>query len=93
MIICPRPLETGLRYRANSSRMVATGNALYIWGVHSDALVQKAAPSHRRSRQFRKPWACLRVGAINCGHAACEESSAADFYIKTLHHRTTPPRS
>jgi len=96
-IICPTaPLETGLReYREQVSRMVADGvDAIYIWGVRSDALVQEG-----RTHLIAEAVSFAKSLGVPCGvgaHqlavvAACEERQVpADFYIKTLHHQNYP---
>ena len=96
-IICPTaPIETGLKeYREQVAGMVADGvDAIYIWGVRSDALVQEG-----RTHLIGEAVEFARSLGVPCGvgaHqlavvAACEEKRVpADFYIKTLHHQNYP---
>lgn len=96
-IICPTaPIETGLsEFRAQVKRMVADGvDAIYIWGVRSDALVQEG-----RTHLIGEAVEFAKSLGVPCGvgaHqlavvAACEEKRVpADFYIKTLHHQNYP---
>ncbi len=96
-IICPTAaIEPGLKeFREQVTSMVAAGvNALYIWGVRSDALVQEG-----RTHLIAEAVGFAKSLGVPCGvgaHqlavvAACEAKQVpADFYIKTLHHQNYP---
>jgi hypothetical protein len=96
-IICPTaPVEGDLsRYRREIESLVQDGcEAIYLWGVHADALVTQdridlLAKAVEAARDFGVP---SGVGA----HAlevvrACEKNGIkTDFYIKTFHHHNYP---
>ena len=96
-IICPTaPVESDMsRYRQQVEELVKDGaEAIYLWGVHADALVQRdridlIAKAVEVAKEFRVP---SGVG----GHSlevvkACEKNGVkADFYIKTFHHHNYP---
>lgn len=96
-IICPTaPIETGLKaYREQVRQMVSDGvDAVYIWGVRSDALVQEG-----RTDLITEAVAYAKSLGVPCGVGAhelavvtaCETHQVpADFYIKTLHHQNYP---
>jgi hypothetical protein len=96
-IICPTaPVEPGLvTYRRHVEELIKDGcEAIYLWGVHADALVA----------QGRFDWVAAAVelpkkygvpSGVGC-HAldvvqACEQHGVkADFYIKTFHNHSYP---
>jgi len=96
-IICPTaPMEPDLTmYRKEVEELVRDGTeAVYVWGVHSDALVAKGkvdviAKAVEMIKSYGVP---AGVG----GHSldvikACEQQGVnADFYIKTFHHHKYP---
>jgi hypothetical protein len=96
-IICPTaPVNPGLKeYRADVESLIKDGcEAIYLWGVHADALVSQGkldllAQAVALAKEYGVP---SGVG----GHdlrviKACEEKSVpADFYIKTFHHHQYP---
>ena len=96
-IICPTaPVESDMsKYRQQVEELVKDGaEAIYLWGVHSDALVQRdridlIARAVDVAKEFGVP---SGVG----GHSlevvkACEKNGVkADFYIKTFHHHNYP---
>lgn len=96
-IICPTaPIEPGLKeFREQVARMVDDGvDALYIWGVRSDALVQAG-----QTALIGEAVATVKAKGVPCGvgaHqlevvSACEEKQVpTDFYIKTFHHLNYP---
>lgn len=96
-IICPTAaIEPGLKeFRAQITSMVADGvDALYMWGVRSDALVHDG-----RVDLLAEAVALARSLGVPCGVGAhnlevitaCETKQVpADFYIKTLHHQNYP---
>ena len=96
-IICPTaPVEPDMsKYRRDIEALVKDGcEAIYLWGVHSDALVMQERfdllnKAVEAAHEFGVP---SGVG----GHSldvvkACErEGIKADFYIKTFHHHNYP---
>ncbi|MBM3888397.1 MAG: hypothetical protein FJ388_04650 [Verrucomicrobia bacterium] len=96
-IICPTaPMEAGLEAFSNQIQtMVDDGtDAIYIWGVRSDALVAQG-----KVDLIAKAVDIVKAHSIMCGVGAhdlraiqeCEKLKvAADFYIKTLHHHNYP---
>jgi hypothetical protein len=96
-IICPTaPIEPGLaKYTEAVQRLIDDGaDAIYLWGVHADALVQggKFDLLGQAVEVARAQGVASGVG----GHlldvvVACEKNKVnADFYIKTLHHHNYP---
>lgn len=96
-IICPTaPIEPGLKeFKEQVRQMLADGvDAIYIWGVRSDALVEagKVDLLGEAVDAVKSMKAVCGVG----GHHlevidACEQHKVpADFYIKTLHHANYP---
>ena len=96
-IICPTaPVESDVaKYRQEVESLVKDGcEAIYLWGVHADALVKQdrvdlVAKAVAVAKEFGVP---SGVG----GHSlevvkACEQNGVnADFYIKTFHHHDYP---
>lgn len=96
-IICPTaPVEPDMaKYREHVEELMKDGcEAIYLWGVHADALVAAGkmdlvAKAVELPKQYGVP---SGVG----GHSldvvkACEEHGIkADFYIKTFHHHSYP---
>jgi hypothetical protein len=96
-IICPTaPVEPDMaKYREHVEELMKDGcDAIYLWGVHADALVAAdkmdlVAKAVELPKQYGVP---SGVG----GHSldvvkACEEHGIkADFYIKTFHHHSYP---
>jgi len=96
-IICPTaPVESDMaKYRQEVESLVKDGcEAIYLWGVHADALVTQdridlLAKAVAVAKEFGVP---SGVG----GHSlevvkACEKNGVkADFYIKTFHHHNYP---
>ncbi len=94
-IICPTaPMEPGLEaFKEQIPKMLADGtDAIYIWGVRSDALVAQG-----EADLIAKAVDIVKGHGVMCGVGAhdlrviqeCEKLNvAADFYIKTLHHHT-----
>jgi hypothetical protein len=96
-IICPTaPVESDLaQYRQEVESLIKDGcEAIYLWGVHADALVKQdridlLTKAVDVAREFGVP---SGVG----GHSlevvkACEKNGVkADFYIKTFHHHNYP---
>ena len=96
-IICPTaPIEPGLQeFKAQVTQMLADGvDAIYIWGVRSDALVEggKVDLLAEAVDAVKAKGAVCGVGAHHLEVVeACEKRKvAADFYIKTLHHANYP---
>ncbi|HNQ87877.1 MAG TPA: hypothetical protein PKM73_04510 [Verrucomicrobiota bacterium] len=96
-IICPTaPVEPDLsKYTREVEDLVAMGaNAIYLWGVHADALVN-ASQIELLAKAVEVPHR-LGVPSGVGGHCldvvkACEENHVnADFYIKTFHHHNYP---
>jgi len=96
-IICPTaPVEPDMvKYRREVEDLVKDGcEAIYLWGVHADALVQ-----NDRIDLVAKAVDCAKefgvLSGVGC-HAldvvkACERHGVkADFYIKTFHHHHYP---
>jgi hypothetical protein len=100
-IICPTaPVEPGLaEYRKMVEELVKDGcEAIYLWGVHADALVQQGkldlvAQAVEVPKEFGLP---SGVGAhwLEVIEACEKQGVKADFYIKTFHHHryTTGPK-
>lgn len=96
-IICPTaPVEKGLgQYRQQVEELVKDGvEAIYLWGVHSDALIgQGKVDLIQAAVELPKEYG-LPSGVG--GHSlevvkACEQHGVkADFYIKTFHHHNYP---
>jgi hypothetical protein len=96
-IICSTtPVEVDLvKYKADIESLVQDGaDAIYLWGVHADALVnQGRLDLVAKAVEAAK---ALGVPAGVGGHCldvvkACEkEQVGADFYIKTFHHHNYP---
>lgn len=96
-IICPTaPMEDGLvQFREQAKKLVDDGvEALYIWGVRSDALVQAG-----RVDLIGKAVEMVKGLGVPCGVGAhllevvveCERHQVpCDFYLKTLHHLNYP---
>ena len=92
-IICPtNPIEPGLaKFDEQVQKVVDDGvDAIYIWGVQSDALVATA-----KIDLLGKAVDLVKTHGVSCGVGAhmlgvvqeCEKNKiAADFYIKTFHH-------
>lgn len=96
-IICPTaPIEPGLaKYNQQVQQLIDDGaEAIYLWGVHADALVQggKIDLLGQAVEAAKAHGVPSGVG----GHlldvvVACEKNKInADFYIKTLHHHNYP---
>jgi hypothetical protein len=96
-IICPTaPVEPDMaKYRQQVDELLKDGcDALYLWGVHADALVAQGKIDlvARAVEVAREAGVPSGVGA----HAlevvqACEKHGVkADFYIKTFHHHSYP---
>lgn len=96
-IICPTaPVEKGLgQYRQHVEELVKDGvEAIYLWGVHSDALIaQGKVDLVQAAVELPKEYG-LPSGVG--GHSldvvkTCEKYGVkADFYIKTFHHHNYP---
>ena len=96
-IIAPMdPIEPGLaKYGEQVKKLADAGaDALYVWGVHTDALVEQG-----KLDLIGQAVDLSKAQGIPCGVAAhdlrvvreCEKNEiAADFYIKTLHHHNYP---
>ena len=92
-IICPtNPIEPGLaKYEEQVQQVVDDGvDAIYIWGVQSDALV-----AAEKIDLVGKAVDMVKTHGVPCGVGAhmlgvvqeCEKNKIpADFYIKTFHH-------
>ncbi len=92
-IICPtNPIEPGLaKYEEQVQKLVDDGvDAIYIWGVHSDALL-----SAGKIDLLGKAVDLVKTHGVLCGVGAhmlqvvqeCEKNKVNnDFYIKTFHH-------
>jgi hypothetical protein len=92
-IICPtNSIEPGLaKYEEQVQQLVDDGvDAIYIWGVHSDALVAQG-----KIDLLGKAVDLVKTHGVPCGVGAhmlgvvqaCEKNKIAnDFYIKTFHH-------
>jgi len=96
-IICPTaPVEPGLaKYRQHVEELMADGcEAIYLWGVHADALVARGeldllAKVVELPKEFGVP---SGVGGHDLNVVkACEKHGVkADFYIKTFHSHSYP---
>jgi len=99
-IICPTAnIEKPDEYDKDIQQLIDAGtDALYIWGVHSDQLVEKGKPE-----LIGKAVEMAKAKGVLCGVGAhdlrvieyCEKHKVpTDFYIKTLHHHDykTGPR-
>lgn len=96
-IICPTaPVEPGLaKYREQVEELMKDGcEAIYLWGVHADALVAAGqldlvAQAVELPKEYGVP---SGVGGHNLDVVkACERQGVkADFYIKTFHHHSYP---
>lgn len=96
-IICPTaPVEADLaQYRQQVEELVKDGcEAIYLWGVHSDALVVQEkfdliAKVVELPKEFGVP---SGVGAhlLDVVKACEKRGIKADFYIKTFHHHNYP---
>jgi hypothetical protein len=101
-IICPTaPIAPGLEeYRRQVAQIVDDGvDAVYLWGVRSDALVGQGkvdliaeAVEIARSKGVPSGVGAHRLAVVE----ACEQSKInPDFYLKTLHHHSyaTAPKA
>lgn len=96
-IICPTaPVESDMsKYRQEIEELVTAGaEAIYLWGVHSDALVVREridliAKAVEVAKEFGVP---SGVGAHSLEVVKASEKYGvnADFYIKTFHHHNYP---
>ncbi len=96
-IICPTaPIDDSMEeYRRQVREIVEAGvDAVYVWGVRSDQLVEQGRPD-----LIAKAVATAKEFGVPCGVGAhdlrvitaCEKINAgADFYIKTFHHHNYP---
>jgi len=96
-IICPTaPVEPDMaKYRQHVEDLIKDGcEAIYLWGVHGDALVQQ-----ERIDLVAKAVECPKefgvLSGVGCHSLdvvkACEKHGVkADFYIKTFHHHKYP---
>jgi hypothetical protein len=96
-IVCPiAPMEEGLAaYKAMVGQLLDLGtDSLYVWGVHSDALVAqgKVHLIAQAVELFKSKGVPAGVGGHNLEVIkACEKEGVnADFYLKTLHHHNYP---
>lgn len=96
-IICPTaPVEPDMtKYRRDVEELVKDGcEAIYLWGVHSDALVN-ADRIDLMAKAVEVPRAYGLLSGVGAHSLevikACEEHGVnADFYIKTFHHHNYP---
>jgi len=96
-IICPTAkVEPGLaEYRRQVEELLNDGcEAIYLWGVHADALVaggqiELVAQAVELPKKLGVP---SGVGAhdLNVIRACEQHGVPADFYIKTFHHHSYP---
>lgn len=96
-IVCPTaPIEPGLAAYTQQVRAIVDDgvDAIYLWGVRADALVQAGqidlmAQAVEVARSAGVP---SGVGAHELAVIrACEENKVnTDFYLKTLHHHNYP---
>lgn len=96
-IICPTaPVEADLaQYRQQVEELIKDGcEAIYLWGVHSDALVVQEkfdliAKVVELPKEFGVP---SGVGAhlLDVVKVCEKRGIKADFYIKTFHHHNYP---
>jgi len=96
-IVCPTaPVEPGMeKYRQDVKSLVDEGSeALYVWGVHSDALFAQGKVDF-----IRQAVEIAKDQGVPCGVGchdtrvvvACEKAGIPnDFYIKTFHHHNYP---
>ena len=96
-IICPTaPPEPGMqKYTEDVKGLVDEGSeALYVWGVHSDALLAQGKVDF-----IRQAVEIAKDHGVPCGVGAhdlrvvvaCEKAGIPnDFYIKTFHHHNYP---
>jgi TAT (twin-arginine translocation) pathway signal sequence len=96
-IICPTaPVEPGMaKYTEDVKGLVDEGSeALYVWGVHSDALLAQGKVDF-----IRQAVEIAKDHGVPCGVGAhdlrvvvaCEKMGIpCDFYIKTFHHHNYP---
>ncbi len=96
-IICPTaPIEPGMKkYEDDVKGLIDEGTeALYVWGVHSDALLAQGKPEF-----IRQAVEIAKDNGVPCGVGAhdlrvvveCEKAGVPnDFYIKTFHHHNYP---
>jgi hypothetical protein len=96
-IICPTaPVEPGMeKYAEDVKKLVDQGSeALYVWGVHSDALLAQG-----KADFIRQAVEIAKDHGVPCGVGAhdlrvvieCEKAGVPnDFYIKTFHHHNYP---
>ena len=96
-IICPTaPVEPGMKkYAEDVKGLVDEGSeALYVWGVHSDALVAQGKVDFiRQAVEISKDHGVpAGVGAHDLRVVVeCEKhNNPCDFYIKTFHHHNYP---
>ncbi|MCX8107805.1 MAG: hypothetical protein N3G20_03270 [Verrucomicrobiae bacterium] len=96
-IICPTaPVEPDMaKYRQQVEELVKDGcEAIYLWGVHSDALVN-AERIDLIAKAVEVPHSFGLLSGVGAHSLdvikACEEHGIkADFYIKTFHHHNYP---
>lgn len=96
-IICPTaPVEPGMeKYEADVKGLIDDGaEAIYVWGVHSDALLAQGKVDY-----IRQAVEIAKDNGVPCGVGAhdlrvvieCEKAGVPnDFYIKTFHHHNYP---
>ncbi len=96
-IVCPTaPVEPGMKkYAEDVKHLVDQGSdALYVWGVHSDALIAQGKVDF-----IRQAVEIAKDHGVSCGVGAhdlrvvveCEKRNVPnDFYIKTFHHHNYP---
>jgi len=95
-IICPTAnIEKPEEYERGLQEQIDAGtDAIYIWGVHSDQLIEKGKPE-----LIGKAVEMAKAHGLPCGVGAhdlrvvewCEKNKVpTDFYIKTLHHHNYP---
>jgi len=96
-IVCPTaPVEPGMKkYTEDVKKLVDQGSeALYVWGVHSDALVaQDKVDFIRQAVEIAKDHGVpAGIGAHDLRVVVeCEKRNVPnDFYIKTFHHHNYP---
>jgi len=96
-IICPTaPVEPGMKkYTEDVKGLVDEGTeALYVWGVHSDALIAQGKVDFiRQAVEIAKDHGVpAGVGAHDLRVVVeCEKHNIPnDFYIKTFHHHNYP---
>lgn len=95
-IICPiADIENPAEYSRQVQELIDDGtDALYIWGVHADALVAKG-----KVDAIARAVEIAKAHDVPCGIGAhdlrviqeCEKKKIpCDFYVKTLHHHNYP---